>query len=122
MVFGLESNQAELTMSLMGMLIGGYSIVVGITFIIVLILMCSKKRKLYRMAYWYVIGYLLFFSWAVNQALNTISFDVNHPMASEEISLRLGIAGVLWAVSMLFFLLAIIKFSLSKTIEDRPSK
>jgi hypothetical protein len=83
----------------------------GITFIVVLLLLFSKKRKSLRMAYGLVVGYLVFFSWAVSQALNAISFDVNHPMASEEISLRLGIAGVLWAISMLFLVLGLIKFS-----------
>lgn len=95
----------------MGMLIGGFSIVMGITFIAVLLLLFSKKRKTFRMAYALVIGHLVFFSWAVNQALNAISFDVNHPMASEEISLRLGITGVLWAISMVFLVIGLIKFS-----------
>jgi hypothetical protein len=99
----------------MGMLIGGFSIIIGITFIIVLLLLFSKKRKPFRMAYTLVIGFLLFFSWAVSQAINAISFDVNHPMASEEISLRLGISGVLWAISMLFLILGIIKFSFIET-------
>jgi hypothetical protein len=99
----------------MGMLIGGFSIIIGITFMIVLLLLFSKKRKPFRMAYTLVIGFLLFFSWAASQAINAISFDVNHPMASEEISLRLGISGVLWAISMLFLTLGLIKFSLTKT-------
>jgi hypothetical protein len=99
----------------MGMLIVGFSIIIGFTFIIVLLLLFSKKRKPFRMAYTLVIGFLLFFGWAVIQALMAISFDVNHPMASEEISLRLGITGVLWAISMIFLILALIKFSFIKT-------
>jgi hypothetical protein len=95
----------------MGMLIGGFSIIMGIAFIVVLLLMFSKKRKPFRVAYGLVIGFFVFFSWAISQALNAISFDVNYPMASEEISLRLGIAGVLWAVSMLFLLFGLISFS-----------
>lgn len=98
----------------MGMLIGGFSIIMGITFIVVLLLLFSKKRKSFRMAYGLVMGHLVFFSWAVSQALNAISFDVIHPMASEEISLRLGITGVLWAISMVFLVLGLIKFSFSK--------
>ncbi len=97
-----------------GMLIGGFSIIMGITFFVVLLLFFSKKRKPFRMAYGLVIGYLVFFSWAVGQAFNAISFDVNHPMASEEISLRFGIAGVLWTISMLFLVLGLMKFSFSK--------
>ncbi|WP_419958569.1 hypothetical protein [Psychrobacillus psychrotolerans] len=97
----------------MGMLIGGFSIIMSIAFIVVILLMFSKKRKSFRVAYGLIIGFFVFFSWAISQALNAISFDVNHPMASEEISLRLGIAGVLWAVSMLFLLFGLINFHLS---------
>jgi hypothetical protein len=103
----------------MGMLIGGFSIIMGIAFIVVILLMFSKKRKPFRVAYGLVIGFFVFFSWAISQALNAITFDVNHPMASEEISLRLGIAGVLWAVSMFFLLFGLINFSsISKNIVE----
>ncbi|MFP7300393.1 hypothetical protein [Neobacillus niacini] len=95
----------------MGMLISGFSIIMGITFIIVLFLIFSKKHKSFRVAYGWIIGFLIFFSWAVSQALKAISFDVNHPMASEEISFRLGMAGLLWVLSMVFFVLGLIKFS-----------
>ena len=95
----------------MGMLIGGFSIIMSIAFLVVILLMFSKKRKSFRVAYGLIIGFFVFFSWAISQALNAISFDVNHPMASEEISLRLGIAGVLWAVSMFFLLFGLINFS-----------
>lgn len=61
--------------------------------------------------YGFVIGYFIFFTWAISHALNAINFDVNHLIALEEISLRLGIAGVLWAISILFLLIGIIKFS-----------
>lgn len=98
----------------MGMLVGGFSIVMGITFIVVLLLLFSNKQKPFRTAFGLVIGYLVFFSWAVIRALDAISFDVSHPKASEEISLRLGITGVLWAISMVFLVLSFIKFSFSK--------
>jgi hypothetical protein len=99
----------------MGLLIGGFSIIIGVSFMIVLVLLFSKKRKPFRMAYTMVIGFLLFCSWAVSQAIKAISVDVNHPMASEEISLHLGISGVLWAISMFFLVLGLIKFSFTKT-------
>ncbi|WP_313891019.1 hypothetical protein [Psychrobacillus sp.] len=95
----------------MGMLIGGVSIIMATAFVVVLLLMFSKKRKPFRVSYGMVIGFFVFFSWAISQVLSAVSFDVNHPVASEEISLRLGIAGVLWTVSMLFLLLGLIKFS-----------
>jgi predicted ferric reductase len=98
----------------MGMLIGGFSIILGITFIVVLLLLFSKKREEFRLAYGLVVVHLVFFSWAVSEGLNAITFDVNHPMAAGEISLRLGIAGVLWAISMIFLVLGLIKFSFSQ--------
>lgn len=98
----------------MGLLIGGFSSIMGITFIVVLLLLFSKNRRLYRPAYVIILVYLVFFSLAVIPALSAMSFDINHPMASEEISSRLGIAGILWAISMLFLILGLIKFSINK--------
>lgn len=83
----------------------------GIAFIVVFMLLFSKTRKPFRTAYGLVIGFFVFFSWAVSKALQAISFDVTHPVASAEISLLLGIAGVLWAVSMVFLLFGLIQFS-----------
>jgi hypothetical protein len=97
-----------------GMLIGGFSSIIGFTFIVVILLLFSKKRKPFRLAYTFIIGFLLFFSLAASQAIKAITFDVSHPMASEEISFRLGISGVLWAISMLFLILGLIKFSYTK--------
>ena len=95
----------------MGMLIGGFSIIMGIAFIVVLVLMFTKHRQQFRVAYGFILGYLLLFTWAIIHGFNAISFDVNYPMASEEISLSLGFAGVLWAISMLLLMVGIIKFS-----------
>ena len=100
----------------MGMLIGGFSIVMGISFIVVLWLMFSKERKLFKVAYAWILGFFVLFSLAISQALKTLSFDTNHPMASEEISLHLGITGVLWAISMLFLLAGLSKFTSAKKI------
>ncbi|MFB3164568.1 hypothetical protein ABLO26_24715 [Neobacillus sp. 179-J 1A1 HS] len=44
----------------MGLLIGGFSIVIGISFMFVLLLLFSKKRKPFRTAYGLVPCYLLF--------------------------------------------------------------
>lgn len=109
---GVE-NEMPMEQETMGLLVGGFLIIMGITIMIVLLQLFSKKRKSHRTAYSLVLCYLILFSLAVNQALRAIRFDVNHPMASEEISLRLGMAGVLWAVSMLFLVLGLIKFSFS---------
>lgn len=98
----------------MGLLIGGFSIVMGITFMIVLRMLFSKKRKSFRAAYGLVMCHLILFSLAVYQTLRAMSFDGNHPMASEGISFRLGLAGILWAISMVFLILGLIKFSVTK--------
>lgn len=104
----------------MGMLIGGFSVIIGIAFIVVLVLMLSKKRQPFRSANAFVIGFLVLFTWAISHALKAISFDINHPMASEEISLSLGFAGALWAISMLFLLVGIIKFSSTQKSTVKP--
>jgi hypothetical protein len=98
----------------MGLLIGGFSTVMGITFMIVLRMFFSKKRKSFRTAYGLIMCHLILFSLAVYQALRAISFDPYYPMASEEISLRLAITGGLWAISMVFLILGLIKFSVTK--------
>ncbi|MDQ1002615.1 hypothetical protein QFZ28_003015 [Neobacillus niacini] len=98
----------------LGLLFGGFSIVMGITFMIVLRMLFSKKRKSFRVAYGLIMCHLILFSLAVYQALRAISFNGNHPMASEEVSLRLGMTGVLWAISMVFLILGLIKFSVTK--------
>ncbi len=41
-------------------------------------------------------------------------------MASEEISLSLGFVGALWAISMLFLLVRIIKFSSTQKSTVKP--
>ena len=105
----------------MGMLIAGFSIVMGISFVVLLWLMFSKERKPFKVAYAWVLGFFVFFSLAISQALQTLRFDINHPMASEEISLHLGITGGLWAISMLLLLLGLSKFSSAKkTSEETP--
>lgn len=98
----------------MGLLTGGFSVIMGVAFVIVFLLLFSKKGKANRLAYGFVIGFLAFFGWAVSHALDAISFNVGHPMASEEISLRLGTAGVLWGVSMLFLMAGLVRFSFFK--------
>lgn len=104
----------------MDMLIGGFSIIMVLAFIVVILLMFSKKRSSFKVAYGLVIVSFIFCSCAISQLLNAMTFDFNHPMASEEISLRLGIAGVLWAVSMLFLLFGLTNFSsVKKNLEPQ---
>ncbi|WP_108670998.1 hypothetical protein [Peribacillus acanthi] len=98
----------------MSLLIGGFSIVMGITVFIVVLLFLSKNRKPNRTSYGLVLAHLGFLSWAISHSLSALRLDIKHSMASEEISLRLGTAGVLWAISMLFLIIALIKFPTEK--------
>lgn len=62
---------------------------------------------------------MLFVSVAIYFFIKAISFDFNHPMASEEISLQIGISGVVWALGMICLLIGLFKFS--KTRKNRVS-
>lgn len=95
-----------------GLFIGGFSIVMGIAIIITLLLWFENKNK--SSAYVWTLLHLLFFSAAIYFSLKAISFDQYHPMASEEISLKLGVSGVVWALSMVCLVIGIFKFSISR--------
>ena len=64
-------------------------------------------------AYIMVSMHLLLLSSAFYFFMNaiTLELDYNHPMASEENSLQIGIASVFWTLSMLSLLVALFKFS-----------
>ncbi len=53
----------------MGMLIGGFSVIIGIAFIVVLVLMLSKKRQPFRLANAFDIGFLVLFTWEISHSL-----------------------------------------------------
>jgi hypothetical protein len=98
----------------MGLLIGGISSILGISFILILFLLLSEKRSSFKIAYGFVLIHFVFIGLAAFPALAAMKYDVYHSMASEETSLRLGIAGVLWAISMVFLLLGLVRFSRNK--------
>lgn len=98
-----------LEQEVIGMLISGFSIVMGITILTTLFLWFKNKSA----GYVWILLHLVIFSIAIYFALKAISFDYNHPMASEEISLQIGISGVTWALSMAFLITGL--FHLSKT-------
>jgi hypothetical protein len=91
------------------LLIGGYSIIMGIAFLTILLLWFKSKNN--HSAYIWTLLHLLFFSIAIYFSLRAITFDYMHPMASEEISLQMGISGVIWAVSMICLMIGIFNFS-----------
>lgn len=97
---------------MIGMTLTGVSIVVGI--VVVTILLIWIKNKSNTWGYLWTFVHLLIFMVAVFITLDTFRTDYMHPMASEENSLRLGIAGVVWAVSMLCLVIAIYNFTRTK--------
>ena len=101
----------------LGILIGGFSIVMGIVILTTLFFCVKNKSK--NTGYVWVFFHLVLFSFATYFALKAISFDYNHPMASEEISLQIGLSGVVWAASMICLLIGI--YSFSKTRESSSS-
>ena len=89
-------------------LIGGFLIVMIPALIILAVLWIKNKKK--SIAYVWTIFHFLVFSVAVYFLLQAISLDPNHPMASEENSLNIGLAGVTWMVSVVCLLIGIKKF------------
>ena len=71
------------------------------------------RNKENSTAYSMVSLHLLLLSTAFYFFMNAITLDLdyNHPMASEENSLQISIAGVFWMLGMLSLLVAIFKFS-----------
>lgn len=90
-------------------LIGGFSIVTGLVLLILLLLWFITKTN--RSAFVWTILHLLLLSVAFYFSIRAISFDYKHVMAPEENSLQLGIAGIIWAFSMVCLLIGIFKFS-----------
>lgn len=91
------------------LLIGGFIIVIGIAVLTTLLLWLKTRNNSF--AYICTLLHFLLFSVSIFFFIKAISFDYDHPMASEEISLRIGISGVVWALSILCLLMGIVKFS-----------
>ncbi|WP_342598274.1 hypothetical protein MHB48_11870 [Psychrobacillus sp. FSL H8-0483] len=94
-----------------GLLIGGSAAVMGIAIFVTLFLWIKNNNK--NSGYVWTLLHLMLFSIAIYFTFQVISIDYNHPMASEEISLQLGIAGVIWALSMTCLIVGIFNFSKS---------
>ena len=92
-----------------GMLIVGFSTVMGIALLITLLL-CFKSNN-NRIAYIWICTHLVLFSIASYYLLEAITFDYTHWMASEEISLLVGISGVIWLLSMICLITGLFKFA-----------
>jgi uncharacterized membrane protein YbhN (UPF0104 family) len=98
-----------LEQEIMGLLIGGLSIIMGIAILITVFLWMKNKNK--NSGYIWTLLHLLLVSVAAYFVLKAIAFDYNHPMASEEISLQIGISGFVWALSMICLVIALFSFS-----------
>ncbi|MDF2066772.1 hypothetical protein [Bacillus sp. Cr_A10] len=91
------------------LLIGGFSVVMGIAILTLLLLWLQKKNN--SSAYVWTLLHLILFSVAVYFFLKAISFDYEHVMASEENSFQIGVAGIIWTFSMVCLIIGIFKFS-----------
>ncbi|KQL36048.1 hypothetical protein [Psychrobacillus sp. FJAT-21963] len=91
------------------LLIGGFSVVMGIAILTLLLLWLQKKNN--SSAYVWTLLHLILFSVAVYFFLKAISFDYEHVMASEENSFQIGVAGIIWTFSMFCLIIGIFKFS-----------
>ncbi|MBO8156951.1 MAG: hypothetical protein H0Z32_10855 [Bacillaceae bacterium] len=86
----------------------GFFIMISLVGIMAILLWYRTKQNGY--AYSMILLHLMMLTFAFNFFMKAIHFDPDHIMASEEISLRIGISGVFWAMSMLCLTIAIILF------------
>lgn len=100
----------------MGFLIGGVSIVMGITILTILFLWIKNRNK--SASYVWTLLHLVFFSVAIYFLIKAMSSSYEHPMASEVNSLHIGISGIIWAVSMFCLLIGIYYFSKTRKYSD----
>lgn len=105
-----------LEQEVIGLLVGGISIVIGIAILLIVYLWIKNKDKSY--GYFWLLLHLVFFSVAIYFLLKAISFDYNHPMASEENSLHIGFSSLIWALSMVCLLIGIFNFSKKRNYSD----
>ena len=90
---------------------------IGFIFIVLILVISTIalwfKRKGNATAYVMVLLHLLLLSFSFYFFMNAVTLDLeyNHPMASEENSLQVGIASGFWALSMFSLLVAIFKFT-----------
>ncbi len=109
----------------MGMLIGGFSFVMALTFIVIITVW--YKNRHHKHSYVWIVCHLILFTIGAIYCLQALKYNFTmqsasgltiHPMASEEISLRLGKAGILWALSMACFLMGVIKLTNKKDLSQ----
>jgi len=87
----------------------GYWLVLGVAIFTTIFLWIRNKQQTF--GYLWIVIHFLLFSIGVYFIIQAMSFDFTHPMASEEISLKVGIAGVFWSLSMICLVFGVFSFS-----------
>nr|WP_263326804.1 hypothetical protein [Neobacillus sp. Marseille-Q6967] len=91
------------------LVIWGFTTIMVLAAFTILFLWANSKEN--SLAYGLMLSHLMLLVIAFLFFVDAISIPYIHPMASEEISLRLGLAGVMWAFSMICLMIGIIRFS-----------
>ncbi|MEL7567850.1 MAG: hypothetical protein AAGU27_23635 [Dehalobacterium sp.] len=77
-------------------------------FQLVFLIAFRYKYKLKKDAFWWFIGYIIFFGFAGYKLLGAINtFEHNVPMGSENASLSISASGFLWVISIVCLLIGI---------------
>jgi hypothetical protein len=84
-------------------LIGGFSGVIILTLLCIVILWGRNKR----FAYFWFIGQVLFLILGFKSLLRIMDLTQPSSMVSEEISLTIGVSALFWAMSMICMLIGI---------------
>jgi len=79
--------------------------------LLIVISMTIRKEKKDRTPYIFMILHLIFLVFAGTQLFGAISNNPNHPMASEEMSIKLTISTLVWVFGMAFFMLGLLRFN-----------
>jgi hypothetical protein len=96
-----------------GMLNWGFAIVMGIQLIWVISL--KLEHKFNNEVFGWLLAYLVFFALAGYKLLEAINtFEMKHPMGSENASASIGMSGILWATSVFCLL-----FGQSRLLSNR---
>lgn len=95
------------------MLNWGFAIVIVVEFFFVIRLWISRKFD--KGSFMFILTHIIFFFFAGYNlliAINTLENEAG--MGSEIASFRMGIAGVLWALSVLFLLISLVRLTKAK--------
>ncbi|WPZ19061.1 hypothetical protein UM396_03830 [Geobacillus subterraneus] len=103
------SERLPMEEEVMGLLVGGFSVVMLIAIMTVVFLW--RKYRARRSAFLWITAHFLLHAVAAYLAWRIAGFDLTDVQASEEISLLLGQAGVAWGAGMVCLLVGIVKLS-----------